>query len=154
VGVKWGASKKTLTSRAGLVACAMFFETTTDNVHVSCADDSCTAMLYEEGAVSSKAVANLNIFSENPFEWWVARVLVPNPADRSRGYGSLVLQAALKAILVPTGGMARVIVAPGGYGVDADPERRVKFYEQNGFKRVNDEGLMEWRPRLLRETGA
>ena len=122
----------------------MFFETTPEGVHISCSDESCTAMLYEEGAVRSKAVADLNILG-NPFEWWVARVLVPDPNDRSKGYGSLVLQAALKAVLVPSGEMARVIVAPGGYGADADPERRVKFYERNGFKQVNDEGLMEWR---------
>lgn len=121
----------------------MFLETTAEGVRVFCSDDTCTATLTDDGAVRSRAVADLNVLG-NPFEWWVARVLVPDPTDRGKGLGSLVLRAALDAVLIPTGGMARVIVAPGGY--DNDHERQRHFYEKNGFRSLGENQPMEWRP--------
>jgi GNAT superfamily N-acetyltransferase len=107
---------------------------------VFCSGGSCTAILVDERGVRAKAVADLNVLGSH-LEWWVARVLVSNADDRGKGLGSLVLQAALKAIMVSTNGMARVVVVPGGY--DNNHKRQRKFYEKNGFRRVNDEGLME-----------
>jgi GNAT superfamily N-acetyltransferase len=118
----------------------MSVETTPDGVRVFYSDGSCTAILVDETGVRAGAVADLNILG-NHLEWWVARVLVSDPVDRGKGLGSLVLQAALKAIMVSTNGMARVVVVPGGY--DNNHERQRKFYEKNGFRSVNEEGLME-----------
>ena len=115
-------------------------ENTKDGVRVFCTDEYCSAMIRNE--IMSVAVAELNIFG-NPYEWWVARVLVQKPENRGKGYGSAVLQEALKAVMTKTGGMGRVIVAPGGY--DNDQERKFRFYEKNGFKLANKEGLFEWR---------
>lgn len=122
----------------------MFFETTPEGIRITCGDENCTAMLVDDKGIRARAVAELNIIG-SPFEWWVARVLVTDPADRGKGLGSQVLQAALRAILVPTAGMARVIVAPGGY--DNDQERQRRFYAKNGFEPLSEGGPMEWRNR-------
>lgn len=120
----------------------MFFETTPEGVRIVCTDANCSAMIVDDNGIRAKAIAELNAL-ENPLKWWVARVLVSDPADRGKGLGSLVLQAALKAVLVPTSGMAHVIVAPGGY--ENGHERQRRFYKKNGFCMVDDRGLMGWR---------
>lgn len=116
------------------------FENTEDNVRVFCTDEYCSAMILDEN-IGSLAVAEINTLG-NPFEWWVARVLVSKPKNRGNGYGSQVLQAALKAVMEKTNGMGRVIVAPGGYD---DDKRKFSFYVKNGFKCIDEEGLFEWR---------
>jgi len=116
------------------------FENTEDNVRVFCGDDHCSAMIC--GETRSIAVAEIDALG-SPFKWWVARVLVSKPEDRGKGYGSQVLQAALKAIMEKTGGVGRVIVAPGGYDND---DRKFTFYVKNGFRQVVEErGIFEWR---------
>jgi predicted GNAT family N-acyltransferase len=112
---------------------------TENELHVFCNDDNCSAMIRSK--VDSVAVAEMNTLG-NPLTWWVARVLVRKPENRGKGYGSRVLQAALKAVMEKTGGMGRVTVAPGGYDND---DRKFSFYVKNGFKRVTDDGLYEWR---------
>ena len=118
---------------------AAMFENTEDNVRVFCTDDNCSAMILDE--IGSVAVAEMGTLG-NPFTWWVARVLVRKPENRGKGYGSRVLQAALKAVMEKTGGMGRVTVAPGGYDND---DRKFSFYVKNGFKQVTEDGLYEWR---------
>ena len=87
------------------------------------------------------AVAELNIIG-NPFEWWVARVLVQKEENRGKGYGSVVLRAALDAVTAM--GAKRVIVAPGGY--NKEKKKQFDFYMKNGFVMVDKQGLFEWRP--------
>lgn len=115
------------------------FENTEDDVRVFCTDDNCSAMILDD--IGSIAVAQMGTL-ENPLTWWVSRVLVRKPENRGKGYGSLVLRAALKAVMEKTGGMGRVIVAPGGYDND---DRKFSFYVKNGFKQVTKDGLYEWR---------
>jgi len=91
--------------------------------------------------IDSVAVAEMSTLG-NPLTWWVARVLVKRPENRGKGHGSLVLQAALKAVMEKTGGMGRVTVAPGGYDND---NRKFSFYLKNGFKQVTEDGLYAWR---------
>lgn len=105
------------------------FENTEDSVRVVCTDEYCSAMILDEN-IGSLAVAEINTLG-NPFEWWVARVLVSKPKNRGKGYGSQVLQAALKAVMEKTNGMGRVIVTPGGYD---DDKRKFSFYVKNGFR--------------------
>ena len=119
---------------------AAMFENTENNVRVICTDSYCSAMILD-GNIGSVAVAEMNTI-ENPLEWWVPRVLVSKPKNRGKGYGSQVLQAALKAVMEKTGGMGRVIVTPGGYDND---KRKFSFYVKNGFRYVEEEGLFEWR---------
>jgi GNAT superfamily N-acetyltransferase len=109
-------------------------------VRVICTDEYCSAMILDK-QIGSVAVAQMNAL-ENPYEWWVARVLVSKPGNRGKGYGSQVLQAALKAVMARTDGRGRVIVAPGGYDND---NRKFLFYLKNGFRCIDEEGLFEWR---------
>jgi GNAT superfamily N-acetyltransferase len=68
--------------------------------------------------------------------WWISRVLV-QPHARGKGLGSRLL-ARLVLAIKEAGGSA-VVVAPGGY--NANYNRQVRFYEVNGFKMVDPEGL-------------
>lgn len=75
--------------------------------------------------------------------WWVSRVLVGLPEFRGQGLGSLAVQRMLEKIASQS--QLPIRVAPGGY--TNETEKQFRFYEKNGFKRVEGEpGLLEWRP--------
>ena len=75
--------------------------------------------------------------------WWISRVVV-REKFRGQGIGTLLAERLLAVVKgTPT---PIAIVSPGGYG--ADPERQFRFYARLGFTRVNEEGLMVWRPKL------
>lgn len=109
-------------------------------VEVRCDGGFCSAWLLDDVMGWPLAIAELNLVEEG--EWWVARVLVRDEQNRSKGYGSIVLQAALEA--VADRGAHRVIVIPGGYS--NKKKKQFNFYKKNGFVMVDKEGLFEWRP--------
>lgn len=124
---------------------------TEDGISYSCSDDYCSATIIDEERCRCLAVAEMNTLG-NPFEWWVARVLVPDRKNRGNGYGSSVLRQALQLVEKRTMGIGKVVVAPGGY--DNDQQRQFGFYRKNGFVQVNPEGLFEWRSNSYRQEAS
>lgn len=107
----------------------------TDAVDIRCVStpENVSVFTYELGK-SSVADAN-----QYPFEddvWWVSRVLVYHKT-RGKGLGSRLLQRLVEE--VRGYGAKAVVVAPGGYG--ANHNKQIRFYEKNGFKEMDKDGL-------------
>ena len=80
----------------------------------------------------------------NPVDgvWWINRVVVEPQRARKRGIGSALLRRLVEEVQ-RYGGLIRV--TPGGYSLDT--EGQIRFYEMNGFVRVEDldDRYMEYR---------
>lgn len=76
--------------------------------------------------------------------WYFNRMLVKNEEDRGRGLGSQLLERFKEEL--KKAGCRRLVVEPGGYGVD--PVRQRRFYSERGFveKSSPDGKFLEWRP--------
>lgn len=70
--------------------------------------------------------------------WWLARVIIRDPAYRGKGIGTYMVTRVTDAVLRSPAPC--VIVAPGGYGSDI---RRVQnFYLKLGFKMIGKGSVM------------
>jgi ribosomal protein S18 acetylase RimI-like enzyme len=70
-----------------------------------------------------------------PGIWYLNRLLVQPEAARGFGLGTQLLQALVAALSTKLN-FKRLLVEPGGYGVD--PVRQLRFYTTFGFKLTND----------------
>lgn len=91
---------------------------------------------------STAKFARPSVAEASPFEslgdrvWWISRVLV-QPHLRGKRVGSQLLERLVKELRRRDA--LAVVVAPGGY--NANYNRQVHFYEMNGFKLVDPDGL-------------
>lgn len=88
--------------------------------------------------ISERGTIELNEWSTGV--WWVARAIIQPISKRGNGIGSKMFDL-LKEELLKEKCNTKIIVAPGGYGLDQD--RQIKFYLKNGFKKNNIEEYYE-----------
>lgn len=76
-----------------------------------------------------------------PGTWYLNRVLVQPESGRGCGLGTQLLQTLVNELSVRPG-FKRLLVEPGGYGVD--PARQRRFYTNFGFKLTSGRTAYQW----------
>lgn len=100
---------------------------------------ACCASWHDPESLRNRGVVECSAIGP---DWWVNRALVQPAEARRNGLGSMLLRLACeKAVEM---GASRVRVCPGGY--DMAHEDQVRFYENNGFKKI-EEDVWEWTPK-------
>ena len=76
----------------------------------------------------------------NDAVWYLNRAVIRAESDRGKGIGSQLLIELMKK-LKEQPDCRRLIVTPGGYGMN--PDKQFHFYLKNGFKK-HKEGYLYW----------
>lgn len=107
-------------------------EITTNNLITTSSSQNVSITLVNKGLPIATASADLMLTESERKEWYINRILVKHPQDRSQGIGSELLSRLKKEVKSQGGDV--LIVEPGGYG--SDPLDLIRFYTKNGFIRI------------------